>query len=116
MSDGSDDMMRLAHDLTRTSVTVTNRAADAMVKALTDIKGRAQAIAPVDTGALRNSVTTDTSRQGGTLRGEVGPTVNYGGFVENGTSRQRAQPYLRPATDAVVPGYQAALEQITRDL
>ena len=39
--------------------------------------------------------------------------MNYGGYVERGTSRMSAQPYLRPATDAVLPGYEQALGQIT---
>ena len=115
-SDGSDEMRRLAHDLAAVPVTVLPKARQAMRKALADIQAGAQNRVPVDTGFLRSSISTSTQGNGHFGSGEVGPTANYGGYVENGTSRQRPQPYLRPATDAVLPGYHAALEQITGDI
>ncbi len=42
--------------------------------------------------------------------------MRYGAWVENGTSKMQAQPYLRPATDAVLPGYEAALRQIGAEI
>ena len=63
----------------------------------TDAKRRC----PVDTGRLRASLTTDVEREGKTtfvLKG--GTNVEYASFVENGTSRMAAQPFLRPAVDA----------------
>ena len=116
MSDGSAELNRLAANLAAAGPRAGARAGQAMAKALGDIQAGAQNRAPVDTGALRNSVTHEYRRGGGTLRGEVGPTVNYGGYVERGTSRMRAQPYLRPATDAVLPGYEAALGQIGAEI
>lgn len=115
-TDGSDEMNRLAADLGAAGPRVGARAGQVMAKALGDIQAGAQNRAPVDTGALRNSITHEYRRGGGTLRGEVGPTVNYGGYVERGTSRTRAQPYLRPATDAVLPGYEAALGQLGAEI
>lgn len=112
MSDGSAEMGRLAADLSGAGVRVSARAGAAMGKALGDIGAGAKNRAPVDTGTLMNSISSEMQRRGGNVRGEVGPTVNYGAFVENGTSRMRAQPYLRPATDAVLPGYEAALGQL----
>lgn len=114
-TDGSDEFARMAADLTAAPAKVAVRAGAAMGKALGDIGTGAKNRAPVDTGTLVNSISSELQRGGGTLRGEVGPTVNYGAFVENGTSRMRAQPYLRPATDAVLPGYEAALGQIGVD-
>lgn len=116
MSDGSAEMGRLAASLASASVTSSVKAGRAMGKALNDISAGAKNRSPVDTGALMGSISHEYSRNGSTLRGEVGPTVNYGGFVENGTSRMRAQPYLRPATDAVLPGYEAALRQLGADI
>ena len=115
-TDGSEEMGRLAADLGAAGPRIGVRAGQAMSKALGDIQAGAQNRAPVDTGALRNSITHEYRRSGNTLRGEVGPTVNYGGFVERGTSRMRAQPYLRPATDAVLPGYEAALGQLGAEI
>lgn len=114
--DGAAEMGKLAADLAKASATVSARAGVAMSKAARDIQTGAQNRAPVDTGNLKGSISTETQTGGGTLRAEVGPTANYGGYVENGTSRNRAQPYLRPATDAVLPSYQAALEQLGADI
>lgn len=116
MSDGSVEMFRLAADLGTAGATVAVRAGAAMGKALGDISAGAKNRAPVDTGALKNSISTEMQRKGGTLRGEVGPTVHYGHYVELGTSQNRAQPYLRPATDAVIPGYEAALGQLGAEI
>lgn len=116
-TDGASEMARLSADLTRASVTASARAGTAMGKALADIQAGAQNRAPVDTGALRNSISTELQRNGGNLRGEVGPTVSYGAYVERGAGiGHTAQPYLRPATDAVLPGYEAALGQITGEI
>lgn len=112
-TDGSDEFELIARNLSNASREVMPRARQAMKKALGDIGTGAKNRAPVDTGALKSSITTQTQGNRDYARGEVGPTVNYGGFVERGTSRMRAQPYLRPATDAVLPGYEAALGQIT---
>ena len=112
-TDGSAEFELIARNLNNASRQVMPKARQAMKKALGDIASGAKNRAPVDTGALRNSVTTQTQGNRDYARGEVGPTVHYGGFVERGTSRTRAQPYLRPATDAVLPGYEQALGQIT---
>lgn len=114
-TDGSAEFLAMAADLTAAPTRVAVRAGTVMTKALTGIEAGAKNRAPVDTGALRNSITSEVQRRGNTIRGEVGPTVNYGGFVERGTSRMSAQPYLRPATDAVLPGYEAALGQLGVD-
>ena len=116
MSDGSEEFELIARNLNHASRQVMPRARQAMKKALGDIAAGAKNRAPVDTGALRNSITTQTQGNRDYARGEVGPTVNYGGYVERGTSRMSAQPYLRPATDAVLPGYEQALGQITEDI
>lgn len=113
---GADDMNRLAADLTTSGLIAGARAGKAVSKALHDIQAGAQTRTPVDTGFLRSSISTEMQASGTTIRGEVGPTANYGRYVEEGTSRQRPQPYLRPATDAVLPSYEAALEQITDGL
>lgn len=53
----------------------------------------ARRVCPVDTDTLRPSIRHEVS--GGVLR--VGSDVEYAKYVERGTSRMAAQPYLRPA-------------------
>lgn len=115
-TDGAAEFELMAANLNHAGRTAMPRAREAMKKALNGIASGAANRAPVATGALKNSMTTSTSGNRDYARGEVGPTVNYAAFVELGTSRQRAQPYLRPATDAVMPGYDAAIEQIAEDV
>lgn len=54
--------------------------------------------APVDTGALRNSITSE-SQMTGELQFTVQDGVEYGIFVELGTSKMAAQPFLIPALE-----------------
>ena len=98
----------------RGAATVGTRAALATRKAAANIDRDAKTLAPVDTGNLRASIGTTFTGDGraGVMRAEIGPTAHYGIYVELGTSRMAAQPFLAPATDRHVPGWQAALEQI----
>lgn len=95
--------------------TVGAKAATATLKAGADITRDAKALAPVDTGNLRASIGMTVTGSGahGRMSVEIGPTANYGEYVETGTSRMAAQPYLFPATDRNVPGWYAALEQVS---
>lgn len=84
-------------------------ARTAVIKSGADLQRIAKRSAPVDTGNLRNSITRTTTSRGDEITTEVGPTVNYGRFVEYGTSRMRPQPYMMPAADAVEPGFIKAM-------
>ena len=79
------------------------------------VERKAKMLAPVDTGALRSSiytrtpdghqmpdVATDSARvplpkSKSKIGVTVGPSVEYGVFVEFGTTTKAAQPYLTPA-------------------
>ena len=110
--DGSG-LYALAADLGKASAQVTQRASQAVRKAAMDVEAAAKRGAPVDTGALRNSISTDTPT---VLSAEIGPTVNYGLYVEMGTSRMAAQPYMGPALAQIEPGFTAAIAQLGGDL
>lgn len=71
----------------------------AMHKSLSSVEESAKERAPVRTGALRDSILTDTDSSGTTIIAEVGPTVDYADDAEFGTRNRAAQPYLRPAAD-----------------
>lgn len=59
------------------------------------IEADAKIFAPVDTGNLRNSIKTTISEGG--KHAVVGTDVEYSEFVEFGTFKQLAQPFLGPA-------------------
>jgi HK97 gp10 family phage protein len=101
---------------------VITPGAIASVRAVCEtVKDRAQALCPVDTGALRESITVEVDASGRTVVGTVGPHVDYAAYVEFGTGErgaasagagagpygdhpgQAAQPFLRPAFDETKP-------------
>lgn len=49
-------------------------------------------LAPVDTGRLKNSITHIVDDRSTT----IGTDVEYGKYQEAGTSRMKAQPFLKP--------------------
>lgn len=61
------------------------------------IEAQAKDFTTVDTGRLRDSISTAVGRD----EVIVGTNVEYAPYVEYGTSRNMAQPYLRPAVDLV---------------
>lgn len=102
-------------------------------KAALDCEAAAKGNAPVATGFLRDSIYTRTATSSG--YGQAGepppgaellPEVdkpdsgtayvavgaNYGVFVEFGTSKMAAQPYLVPAAEAVGPSFVAAMAEL----
>lgn len=74
-------------------------AADLLRRTLR-VEATAKRLCPVDTGRLRASISHEIQTDSHGLIGVVGSNVEYASFVEFGTSRSRAQPYLRPALDA----------------
>lgn len=115
MSMDFSDVTRMAADLRGAATRVGPMAQVAVRKTAKDIQRSARTIAPVDTGNLKNSITTTDLRgvgRSGSLVAEVGPTANYGIYVEMGTSRMAAQPFLGPAADKHLPAFEQAMVQL----
>lgn len=104
----------LAHDIREHADITRGRAEEIIAVAGHRVSAVAQQLAPVDTGALKNSIGVDVEG----LSFEAGPTVSYGDFVEQGTAPHLipnafgwgitvhhpgtpAEPYLAPAFDSV---------------
>lgn len=64
---------------------------------------------PVDTGNLRGSITYEVDA--GDSAVYIGTNVEYAPYVELGTSRQKAQPFLRPAASEHGEQYRRVLEK-----
>jgi HK97 gp10 family phage protein len=71
-------------------------------------EGHAKRACPVDTGNLRNSITHQQIDEKTEL---IGSAVSYASFVELGTVKMRARPYLRPAVENHRSEYQAIIKQ-----
>lgn len=61
------------------------------------VQNEARKLCPVDTGRLRSSIQHQPGRDARGPYVDVGTNVEYAPFVEYGTSRTWAQPYMRPA-------------------
>lgn len=88
-------------------------------KTLLDVLADAAALAPVDTGALKNSLSPSGEgnvfdMKPGDLFGVAGTSLEYAGFVEFGTRRMAAQPYLTPAAERQRPAFEAAMAHLLK--
>jgi len=64
-----------------------------------EVEAQSREFCPVDTGYLRDSHETVRINNN---TAEIRVKADYAAFVEMGTWKQDAQPYLRPAVDKVV--------------
>lgn len=89
-------------ELDRLAQALDANAGRALAALAFQVEGHAKNFAPVDTGALKNSIQAE---QRGTLAWWVRDGVEYGIYQEFGTYRMAAQPFMIPA-----------LERVQRDL
>lgn len=62
---------------------------------------------PVDTGRLRGSISHTHDKN----TAYIGTNVEYGPYVEMGTTNTKAQPYLKPAIADHIQEYKSIVEQ-----
>lgn len=67
----------------------------------------------IRTGRLRNSITHEVHRDEQAVY--VGASVNYAKFVEFGTSRMKARPYLKPAIVEHKEEYKELVEEALKE-
>jgi len=77
------------------------------------ITGQAANSAPVDTGALRNSITSESGMTG-EMQYTVKDGVTYGIFQELGTHKMAAHPFLVPALEQWAQPFVNAFKELFR--
>ena len=75
------------------------RATEAVTSVIKKVEETAKTFVPVDTGATRDSISSEVTSSAGTVRGEAGPTTRHAVFVEWGTYKDAPQPFMGPALD-----------------
>lgn len=70
-------------------------------------EGYAKLLCPVDTGRLRNSITHAQEDEETEV---IGSAVEYAPYVEYGTQRSKAQPYMKPAVENHISEYRQIAE------
>lgn len=92
---------------------VLSAARSAKATALEMIGGMAESYAkaacPVDTGRLRGSITHEQFSEDTEV---IGTNVEYAPYVELGTSKMSAKPFLRPAAANHTAEYRAIMQQV----
>lgn len=92
--------------------TVAKRAVKEQIgKSALNIQKGAKQRCPVDTGALRNSITVEYY---GDTSAEIAPHMPYAAYVEFGTKKQAAQPYMVPAAEEERPNLIKGIEEAIR--
>ncbi len=86
----------------------------AVKKAVLRTEAGAKQLTPVDTGYLRNSISSSFS-QGG-MEGKVGVGAEYGIYVEYGTRHQHAQPFITPSFVTNKEAFLDNMERIAREV
>ena len=87
---------------------------DVMLDALTEggeiVKSGVQSQAPVRTGVLQDSIEASPSMEDGpSVRVGPGNRGFYGRFLEHGTSKMSARPFMRPGFDGARVTAEAAI-------
>jgi HK97 gp10 family phage protein len=82
---------------------------DLVFKTAAAIEGQAKIICPHDTGYLRDSIIVTEK---GEMSAVVGPHTDYEIYVEFGTYKMAARPYLTPAAEGARPAWEAGLREL----
>ena len=85
-----------------------------VAKTARDIEGYAKSVVHVDTGNLKNSIDVEFENDG--LTAIVAPHTEYAAFVEFGTRRMSAYPYMIPAAERNRPAFIAAMKQMLKEV
>lgn len=107
------EIRRFERDVEVSSREATKQVRNVVRKSVFATEAGGKTRAAVDTGFMRNSITSDFQGSNADLaQGETGPEAVYAKWVELGTSRQPPQPFMGPAADEEEPNFYAALEAI----
>ena len=90
-----------------------NRFEQVVEIAARHVEAKAKEDVPEDTGATKNSI---NAMPEGELAWRVGPITEYAPFLEYGTHRMIARPFLIPAVEVEAPRLEQALSQLMQRL
>lgn len=94
---------------------VITGASSVIAEVGSEVERLAASKAPHDTGALAAGIQS-TMASTVNPRVTIESTVDYGGYVEFGTSSQSPNPYLNPALDECIPVAESRLSQLVDSL
>lgn len=83
-------------------------------KAASGVQRRAMRTVPVDTGNLKRSILVDVADDGKSAT--VTATADYAAYVEYGTRKMSARPFMRPAAEEVAREMGVACSAAEREI
>lgn len=101
------------NNLSKIAVRLPEAVRSIVRKAAFDVEANAKAVVPVDTGKLKNSIISKFPTPTSAI---ISPHTEYAAFVEYGTRKQRAKPYMRPAAEKVAPAFIEACRRLEERL
>lgn len=107
------DANKLIAYLEKLSNELKERIKRELIWAGIETQNRARQLCPVDTGTLRNSIVYEQKSDFEVI---VGAYTDYASYVEYGTRKMNAQPYLNPAFEEVSKELQARIEKIASEV
>ncbi len=108
----ASEVTELAFDIGKAPGEVIRKGTVLIAKTAYDIERDMKILAAVDSGNMRDGVSTDARG----LWAEIGPVAEYSEFVDGGTSTQAPQPFVGPAADRNIPGLISGFGQIVGDI
>ncbi|MFJ2621368.1 HK97-gp10 family putative phage morphogenesis protein [Glutamicibacter sp. NPDC087344] len=112
----TSELVTFANELLAVVQKVPSQTQSVVNKTAKDIEATAKAIVPVDTGNLRSSINTQPSRGASrssvTIGADVVAGTKYAKYLEFGTSRMTARPFMGPASAKHEPAFLAAMQQL----
>lgn len=94
--EGLDKLFR-SFDVSKTKA--RNETFKAVERTVKKAQSNSKSLAAVDTGYMRDHINTQpTESHGDVITGSYESEAPYGGYVEFGTRKMSAQPYMRPGT------------------
>lgn len=114
----SSEVRKLSADLVTGAARVGAETSRVVRASAERLKKSAQGKAPHRTGALAQSIGVDLYGDGRSvgLTAVVGPSVRYGLFVERGTSKMAAQPFMAPAFEEESPRFADDLAKVAGEV
>lgn len=103
------DLILTTNRVPEISANLHSQAGRLVAQTARNIESLAKQRAPKDTGFLANSI---LAGQVAPFHWEVPVGADYGIFVEYGTSRMAAQPFLTPAVEQVRPAFEAGVARL----
>jgi hypothetical protein len=108
------DVVKLAADLHAAAPAIVPRATRVVSTTGRDTVAGGQALVPIETSALHDSITVTFDDDG--LGFVAGPEAHYGGYVEDGDFNTGPQPYMGPSFDDNVDEAERALGDAGEDV